>query len=72
VVPQKLGIGKLQPLVRFQGASPKDGGDLWQIIEVQAGYIIAPYAARIAVLYQHNDVDGIASNAVTMGVQLQK
>jgi hypothetical protein len=72
LIPTELGIGKLQPLVRFQGATPRDGGSMWQIFEVQAGYIIKPYAARLAVLYQHNDVAGATSNAVVVGVQLQK
>ena len=72
LLPQTLGIGKLQPLVRFQGASPADGDDMWRIIDAQVGYIIAPYAARVALLYQRTDVADAASNAVIVGVQLQK
>jgi hypothetical protein len=72
LLPQTVGIGKLQPLVRFQGASPSDGGDLWRILEAQVGYIIAPYAARVALVYQRTDVADAASNAVIIGVQLQK
>lgn len=72
LLPQTLGIGKLQPLLRFQGASPADGGDLWRIIDAQVGYIIAPYAARVALLYQRTDVADAASNAIIVGVQLQK
>ena len=72
VIPVTLGIGKLQPLVRFQGASPSAGGDLWKIYDAQVGYIIAPYAARLAVLFQRTDVEGASSNALVLGVQLQK
>ena len=70
--PEKLGIGKLQPLVRFQGATPSAGGDMWTIYEAQAGYIISPYAARLAMLFQRTDVEGAVSNALILGVQLQK
>jgi hypothetical protein len=72
LIPTELGIGKLQPLVRFQGASPADGSDMWSIVDVQAGYIIAPYAARVALLYQRTDAADAVSNAVIVGVQLQK
>jgi hypothetical protein len=72
VVPTVVGIGRFQPLVRFQGASPADGGDLWRIVDAQVGYIIAPYAARVAVVYQRSDVADRAGNAVILGVQLQK
>jgi hypothetical protein len=41
-------------------------------IEAQLGYVVAPYAARAALVYTHTDIGGIAGNAVTAGVQLQK
>jgi hypothetical protein len=72
LVPSVIGIGRFQPLVRFQGASPADGGDLWRIVDAQLGYIIAPYAARVALVYQRTDVADQAGNAVILGVQLQK
>jgi hypothetical protein len=72
LLPTPIGIGKLQPLVRFQGATPSDGGDMWRIVDVQAGYIITPYAARVALVYQRTDVAGAAGNAIIAGVQLQK
>lgn len=72
LVPTVIGIGRFQPLVRFQGASPADGGDLWRIVDAQLGYIIAPYAARVALVYQRTDVADQAGNAVILGVQLQK
>jgi hypothetical protein len=72
LVPDEVGIGRFQPLVRFQGASPADGSDLWRIVDAQLGYIIAPYAARVALVYQRTDVADQPGNAVILGVQLQK
>jgi hypothetical protein len=72
LLPTTVGFGKLQPLVRFQGAVPKDGGDMWRILEAQLGYVVKPYAARLAVVYQRTDVADQTANAIIFGVQLQK
>jgi hypothetical protein len=72
LVPDDFGIGKLQPLVRFQGATPKGGGDLLSVLDVQLGYVVNPYATRLALVYQRADLGGTAANAVIFGVQLQK
>ena len=72
LLPTEVGFGKLQPLVRFQGATPKAGGDLSWLLEAQIGYIVVPYSARLALVYTRSDVLGVSGNSVTLGVQLQK
>ncbi len=72
LIPGNLGFGQIQPLVRFQGASPKGGGDMWQIIDAQVGYVISQYAARLALGYQSAQAGALKSNAVFVGLQLQK
>jgi hypothetical protein len=72
LIPAKLGFGQIQPLFRFQGASPKAGGDMWQLYDAQIGYVISQYAARVAIGYQSGTVGAAKSNAVFMGLQLQK
>jgi hypothetical protein len=80
LVPMVVGIGKFQPLVRFQGATPKDG-DMWQIIDGQIGYAISDYSARLAVGFQHSQFSGVdmtgaktttKANQIFLGFQLQK
>jgi hypothetical protein len=72
LVPGTVGFGQLQPLVRFQGASPRAGGDMWQMIDAQVGYVISQYAARLALGYQNAKAGAITSNSVFVGLQLQK
>lgn len=71
LVPGKIGIGRLQPLVRFQSAE-RQNGDVMTTTEAQLGYVIAPYSARAALVYSHTDTGGSAANAVIAGLQLQK
>jgi hypothetical protein len=76
LTPGNVGIGKLQPLVRFQGASPKGDGDMWQMIDAQVGYVMNEYAARLALGYQYSKIDAgpesVKGNAIFLGLQLQK
>lgn len=73
LVPVELGIGKLQPLVRFQGAGLKAADtDMARIIDAQVGYVITEYAARLALGYQNSSAAGTKSNAVFLGLQLMK
>jgi hypothetical protein len=72
LVPATLGFGQIQPLVRFQGASPKAGGDMFRAIDAQVGYVISQYAARLALGYQNAKAGAITSNSVFVGLQLQK
>jgi hypothetical protein len=70
--PNDVGFGKLQPLFRLQGATPRDGGDMWQLWDAQVGYIISKDAARIALGYQYAKIGTSTSNSVFVGLQLQK
>jgi hypothetical protein len=72
LTPSEVGIGKLHPLFRIQQAKPKGGGDTWTIIDGQVGYAIKEYAARLALGYERIDAAGAKSNAVFLGIQLQK
>jgi hypothetical protein len=70
--PDEVGVGRLQPLFRLQGASPRTGGDTWQLWDAQVGYIISKDAARLALGYQYAKIGPTASNSVFVGLQLQK
>jgi hypothetical protein len=76
LTPAEVGIGRLQPLVRFQGASPKGGGDMWQMLDAQVGYVMNEYAARLALGYQYTKYsagpDITKGNSIFLGLQLQK
>jgi hypothetical protein len=74
LLPGELGIGRVQPLLRYQGATPKaDGAAKWKIMEAQIGYAIKEYAARLALGYTRTDLGGDkVTNAFVLGIQLQK
>jgi hypothetical protein len=72
LIPMNVGPGGLQPLVRFQSAKPKAGGDTWTQIDAQIGYVVEAYATRFALGIQHSTVAGLTANALYLGVQLQK
>ncbi|MEO7035494.1 MAG: hypothetical protein ABI548_16325 [Polyangiaceae bacterium] len=73
-----VGIGKLQPLVRFQQAKQKstaDGGSGNDVsmIDAQLGLVVDSYATRFALGFTHaSDGGALSSNAVFAGVQLMK
>jgi hypothetical protein len=71
LIPAKVGIGKLQPLFRFQGSSPKTG-DMNTVIDAQVGYVIKDYAARLALGYQGQKIGGVKTNGIFLGLQVQK
>jgi hypothetical protein len=72
LIPKEIGFGKLQPLVRYQSAAPKAGGDAWNLVDAQLGYVISQYAARLAVGYQMGKAGATETNSVFLGLQLQK
>jgi hypothetical protein len=74
LIPGELGIGRVQPLIRYQGATPKDTKlESWKIMEAQVGYAIKEYAARLALGYSRIDLGGEkVTNAFVLGIQLQK
>jgi hypothetical protein len=69
--PQVVGIGRFQPLVRYQQASPRTGDD-WKLIDGAVSYVVDEYAMRIALNYTNADIGGVKSNAVQLGIQIQK
>jgi hypothetical protein len=84
LTPEKVGFGKIQPLVRLQQAKPDaDGADTWTMVDVQLGYVIDGFAARLALGYQHSDaplttapmppagIVNASGNTLYLGAQLQ-
>ena len=71
--PEVVGVGKFQPLVRVQQAIPKNGGDTVTQLDAQVGYVVDTYATRLALGVTHASAGaGVSSNAVFLGVQMQK
>ena len=68
-----LGVGKLQPLVRWQQASPQGGGTSWKILDAFVTYVIHDYNLKLAVGYQRTDL-GVSpkANAIQIGLQMQE
>jgi hypothetical protein len=72
LLPDKIGPGYLQPLVRFQSAKARATNKMDNSIEAQLGYAIAQYGARLALGYQHTDNSGAPGNAIYLGAQVLK
>ena len=72
LLPDKIGPGKLQPLVRLQQAKARATDKMDTSVEVQLGYPIALYDARLAVGYQHTDNSGVPGNGIYLGAQILK
>lgn len=75
----KVGPGKIQPLVRFQqakvrGREPGSDDSTDTSIELQLGYPIAEYGARLALGYQYTKFGGpdTKGNAIYLGAQILK
>jgi hypothetical protein len=75
LTPEPIGIGKLQPLFRWQ----QTVDPAWTIIDGALAYVVKAYDARIVLTYEHIDTGTNAatgakevSNALQLGVQLQK
>jgi hypothetical protein len=71
LTPEKIGIGKLQPLVRFQEAKPQVG-DSTTSFEGQLGYVVADYSARFALGYRYTKTGDADTNALYLGAQMLK
>ena len=75
----KVGVGKLQPLVRFQMATGQPSADPatpnpdWKMYEAYLTYVMDDYFLRVAAGYAHGDM-GVdpKSNTVFLGVQMQR
>ena len=68
--PQPIGIGKLQPLVRWQQTTDPS----WKILDAYVTYVIDEYFLRFAVGYEHTDFGGGTTNgnAILLGAQMQR
>lgn len=73
LTPENIGVGKLQPLIRWQQTIDP----AWTIMDAALAYVMKEYDARLVLTYEHIDTgttNGVAnvSNALQFGVQLQK
>jgi len=73
----KIGWGKLQPLIRLQQEKPTaPGADMNMLLDVQLGYVVDAYATRFALGVQHAKIGtspaDVSSNTIFLGLQLQK
>ncbi len=69
--PDMIGIGKIQPYVRYSDVSPDSGADSDET-ELGFNYIISGHNARISVLYQMADSSGSADqDTFKIGLQYQ-
>ena len=71
--PQEIGIGKIQPVVRYQQFKADDLGFKLKQWDASLNYIIKGHNARVSLDYSHFDVSGSGgdNDALTLGVQLQ-
>ena len=68
-----MGVGKLQPLVRWQQTSPQSGGRKMTILDAFVTYVIHSFDLRLAVGYQRTDFgNSTTGNAVQIGLQMQE
>jgi len=74
LINEKVGIGKIQPLVRWQQTSSTSPQPSMKILDVFATYVIDDYFLRFAVGYQRSDPGGGATalNAIQFGLQMQR
>jgi hypothetical protein len=73
LIPQVVGIGRFQPLVRYQQADPRAAGQSnWRLIDAAVSYVVDEYAMRIALNYTNANIGGVKSNAIQLGIQIQK
>ena len=77
LTPDKVGPGKLQPLIRLQGAKTSDvhpvaPDESGLSFEAQLGYVIADYAARLALGYQYSKLGDAKANQIFLGAQIMK
>jgi hypothetical protein len=68
LTPSNIGIGKIQPLVRYQQTTDPN----WKVLDVQATYVVNDYFLRTVVGYEYTNFGGGTSgNALLAGVQIQ-
>jgi hypothetical protein len=68
-----LGIGKLQPLVRWQQTSPQSGGVKMTMLDAFVTYVIHAYDLKLTAGYQRTDMgNSVVGNAIQIGFQIQE
>ena len=73
MIGQKLGIGKVQPMVRYQQLMPTGGGTSTHVLDGGLNYILDGHNARLAFVVQHRDLPAVASTTTfQLGVQFQE
>ncbi len=79
-MPNPIGIGKPQLVLRYQTAMSDDAddpGDM-SMIEVELPYVIKDYFAKLMIGYEYTkispqgDADDIKGNAIRLGFQVQQ
>jgi hypothetical protein len=63
----RIGIGQIQPMIRFQTGS--NNGASVSAIDVFVNYLIAGPALRLMFGFQHTDLNGPVGNALQLGLQ---
>lgn len=72
--PDKVGIGQVQPVARYQSLDRNDGGYDVRKWEIGANYIIKGHDARLSAMYSRTDLKGDgegSSDGFLGGLQLQ-
>jgi hypothetical protein len=72
LIPGRVGPGQIQPLVRWQSAKANATDKMDNSLEVQIGYPIAAYDARLALGYQYTNNSGVKGNGIYLGAQILK
>ncbi len=68
-----VGIGKLQPLVRWQQTSPQSGGTKMTMLDAFVTYVIHSYDLKLTAGYQRTDLgNSVVGNAIQVGFQIQE
>jgi len=69
----KLGPGRVQPMVRWQHAAPPNGGESVDTIDGGLNYILDGHNARVALVVQNTTLTGSNnSTTVQLGLQIQQ
>ncbi len=71
LLPNKMGIGQLQPHIRYQSFDADGATDPHTRTEVGANYVIDGHNARVSVIYGMDDTGADTANMLTVGLQLQ-
>jgi hypothetical protein len=82
LTPENIGIGKLNPIVRFQQATNSDSDAKVRMIDAMVAYVMKDYFAKLMLVYTNTDweaddpetgatVEG-KSNALQLAFQIQQ